>query len=104
MGVGDGDPGENVIALVPVCLHTPATTMSQKFKPLDAFQLTGPNRTVLRCPETSGVRGGKVRDLYYKGYKTSQQQLTPGFLDLGPSVQGVGPQMGEGTHCAVALR
>lgn len=60
----------------------------------------GPSYGVLKH---LGVRGDKLRDLYYKGYKTSQQ-LTPGFLDLGPSVQGAGPQMGEGTHCAVALR
>lgn len=36
---GGENPGENVIALVRVCLQTTPTIMSQKFKPPDAFQL-----------------------------------------------------------------
>ena len=48
----------------------------------------GPVHGVL---EDLGVREGKLRELYYKGYKTSRQQLT-GVFGPRPSVQGAGPK------------
>lgn len=43
-----------------------------------------------------GMRGGKLGELYYKGYKTRRQQLTPGFLDLGLPYKVLGPRTRDG--------
>lgn len=89
---GRGGPGENVIAPAPVCLQTPATAMSQKFKPPGAFQLSGAGRAVPRRPQDPGLRGGDLRESRYEGTGTGRQQPPPGFSDLGLRGEVLGPR------------
>lgn len=81
--------------------------MSQKFKPPDAFQLTGTNGTVLGCPQRFRGEGRQTTRITLQSGQEKTATTDSRVLEPRPSVQGAGPEnsrWGRGAHCAVAPR
>lgn len=94
-----------MIALVPVCLQRlQQQSYESEIQATRCFP-TNREQMVRFCGalEDLGVRGSKLRELYYKGNKSRRQQLTwTSAFRTRCWARELG--MGEGAHCAVAPR